>query len=143
VLGKALTAFDGKTNVSSTMNLKTTTGTRKVSFGKVLINISIAHNPIQVSVNGPPVPAFFKKAGEVITGKAVSTIRIYIALVVLILTVFMSGNLMYGGVKSSLTAIGRNPLAKGAVSRGLLQVLILGVIVLVLGLFSVYLVLKM
>lgn len=143
VLGKALTSFDGKTNVSSTMTLKTTTGSRKVSFGKVTVDISIAHNPIQVSVTGPPVPAFFKKAGEVITGKAVSTVRIYIALIVLLLTVFMSGNLMYGGVKSSLTAIGRNPLAKGAVSKGLLQVIILGVIVLVLGLFSVYLVLKM
>ena len=89
------------------------------------------------------MPAFFKKAGEAITGKSVSTIRLYVALVILLVTVFITGSLLYGGVRSSLIAIGRNPLAKGAVARGLVQVIILGVIIFVLGLFSIYLILKL
>ena len=125
------------------MTLKTNSGNKKVAIGKIVVDIGIAHNPIQVSVNGPPVPAFLKKAGQVITGKTVSTWRLYIALIVLLLTVFVAGSLLYGGVRSSLVAIGRNPLAKGAVARGLIQVIVLGVIIFVLGLFSIYLILKL
>jgi len=143
VLGKSLTTFDGKNNVSGYMTLKTNSGNKKVAIGKIVVDIGIAHNPIQVSVNGPPVPAFLKKAGQVITGKTVSTWRLYIALIVLLLTVFVAGSLLYGGVRSSLVAIGRNPLAKGAVARGLIQVIVLGVIIFVLGLFSIYLILKL
>lgn len=143
VLGKSLTTFDGKNNVSGYMTLKTNSGNKKVAIGKIVVDIGIAHNPIQVSVNGPPVPAFLKKAGQAITGKTVSTWRLYIALIVLVLTVFIAGSLLYGGVRSSLIAIGRNPLAKGAVARGLVQVIVLGVIIFVLGLFSIYLILKL
>ncbi len=143
VLGKALSGFDGKNNVSSKMSVKTNSGSRTVAIGKVLVDIGIAHNPIKVSVEGPPVPAFFKRAGEAITGKTVSTVRLYIAAVVLLLTMFVSGGLLYGGVRSSLVAIGRNPLAKKSVNRGLLQVILFGVIIFVIGLFSIYLILKL
>lgn len=143
VLGKALTAFDGKQNVSSTMTLKTSVGKNNVAIGKIVVDISIAHNPLAVSVTGPPVPAFFKKAGEIISGKPVSTVRLYISIIILIITVFVTGSLLYGGVRSSLVAIGRNPLAKKSIGRGLVQVIILGLIIFVLGLFSVYLLLKL
>ena len=142
VLGKALSGFDGKQNVSGLMTIKTNSGNKKVAIGFVVVDISIAHNPMQVSVTGPPVPAIFKKAGEVITGKQVSTVRLYVSMIVLLITLFVSGSLMYGGVRSSLVAIGRNPLAKGAVARGLVQVIILGIIIFVIGLFSIYLILK-
>lgn len=143
VLGKALTGFDGKQNVSSTMTLKTSIGKNEVAIGKIVVDISIAHNPLSVSVTGPPVPAFLKKAGEVISGKPVSTVRLYISVVILIITVFVTGSLLYGGVRSSLVAIGRNPLAKKSIGRGLVQVIILGLTIFVLGLFSVYLLLKL
>ena len=143
VLGKALTSFDGKQNVSSTMTLKTSIGKNDVAIGKIVVDISIAHNPLSVSVTGPPVPALLKKAGEVISGKPVSTVRLYISVMILIITVFVTGSLLYGGVRSSLVAIGRNPLAKKSIGRGLVQVIVLGLIIFVLGLFSVYLLLKL
>lgn len=143
ILGKALTGFDGKNNISGSMTLKTKIGSRTVQIGMIVVDISISHNPIKVSVNGPPVPTFLKRAGEVITGKSVSTWRLYIALVILVVTVFITGSLLYGGVRSSLVAIGRNPLAKGSISRGLIQVIVMGVIIFVLGLFSIYLILKL
>lgn len=143
VLGRALTPFDGKTKVSSTTALKSTVGKQTVAIGKIVVDISIAHNPLSVTVTGPPVPAVFKKAGEVISGKPVSTIRIYMSIIILLITVFVTGSLLYGGVRSSLIAIGRNPLAKTSIVRGLAQVIILGLIIFVLGLFSVYLLLKL
>lgn len=143
VLGKALSGFDGKKNVNGTMVLKSSVGKQTVAIGKIVVDVSIAHNPLSVSITGPPVPAFLKKAGDVISGKPVSTVRLYVAVLILLITVFVTGSLMYGGVRSSLVAIGRNPLAKKSIGRGLIQVIILGLIIFVLGLFSVYLLLKL
>jgi len=50
---------------------------------------------------------------------------------------------LYGGIRSSIISIGRNPLAKKSIVRGLIQVITVGVIILVIGLFSVYLLLRL
>lgn len=143
ILGKALTNFDGVSNASGTATLKTSTGTKNVSIGYVQIDISISHNPLAVSVSGPPVPAFLRKTGENIAGKPVSTVRLYVSFAVLIITLFMTTSLLYGGVRSSLISIGRNPLAKKSILRGLVQVIVLGIIVFVIGLVAIYLLLKL
>lgn len=143
ILGKALTAFDGTKNVSGTAQLATNSGSKEVSIGFAQIDISISHNPMAVSVSGPPVPSFLRKSGENIAGKPVSTVRLYVSLAILLITLFMTGSLLYGGVRSSLISIGRNPLAKKSILRGLIQVVILGLIVFVIGLLAIYLLLKL
>ncbi len=142
VLGKALSNFAGQ-QALGTANLKTNGGTQTVAIGTIQVDIGISHNPLAISVTGPPVPAFLKKAGESISGKPVSTVRLYAALGVLFVTGFMTASLLYGGVRSSLNSIGRNPLAKKSILRGLIQVIVLGMIVFVIGLFAIYLLLKL
>ncbi|QQS18685.1 hypothetical protein IPL68_01180 [Candidatus Saccharibacteria bacterium] len=61
----------------------------------------------------------------------------------MLVTIFMTGSLLYGGVRSSLVSIGRNPLAKKSILRGLIQVVILGLTVFVIGLIAIYLLLKL
>jgi hypothetical protein len=143
ILGKALTDFNGSVNVSGTATLATSNGTKNVSIGFIQIDISISHNPLAVSVSGPPVPAFLRKSGESIAGKPVSTVRLYVSMGVLVVTLFMTASLLYGGVRSSLISIGRNPLAKKSILRGLIQVVVLGLIVFVIGLVAIYLLLKL
>ncbi len=142
ILGKALQNFDGS-KALSTATLKSKDGTQKVAIGLIQVDIGISHNPLAVSVTGPPVPAFLKRAGDAVSGKPVSTVRLYAALGVLFITGFMTASLLYGGVRSSLIAIGRNPLAKKSILRGLIQVVVLGMIVFVIGLFAIYLLLKL
>lgn len=142
VLGKALGTFSGQ-QALGTATLQTSKGKQTVSIGLVQVDIGISHNPLAVTVTGPPVPAFLKKAGDAISGKPVSTVRLYAALGVLFITGFMTASLLYGGVRSSLNAIGRNPLAKKSILRGLIQVIVLGLIVFVIGLFAIYLLLKL
>jgi hypothetical protein len=143
ILGKALTSFDGSKGVSGTADLATSGGTKQVSIGLVQIDISISHNPLAVSVSGPPVPSFLRKSGENIAGKPVSTVRLYVSLAILLITLFMTASLLYGGVRSSMISIGRNPLAKKSILRGLVQVVVLGLIVFVIGLVAIYLLLKL
>ena len=143
ILGKALTAFDGQRGVSGTTKLSTSGGSKQVSIGFVQVDIGISRNPFAASLEGPPVPSFLRKSGENIAGKPVSTIRLYVSLAILIITLFMTSNLLYGGVRSSLISIGRNPLAKKSILRGLIQVVVLGLIVFVIGLLAIYLLLKL
>jgi co-chaperonin GroES (HSP10) len=143
ILGKALTGFDGTKNVNGTAKLKTSGGEKPVSIGFIQIDIGISRNPLAVSVSGPPVPAFLRKSGDSIAGKPVSTVRLYVSMAVLLITIFMSGSLLYGGVRSSIVSIGRNPLAKKSILRGLIQVVVMGLMVFVIGLVAIYLLLKL
>ncbi|MBP7857694.1 MAG: hypothetical protein WAW63_02045 [Candidatus Saccharimonadales bacterium] len=143
ILGKALSGFDGSKNVSGNASLTSSSGKKDVAIGLIQIDIGISRNPLAVSVSGPPVPAFLRKSGDSIAGKPVSTVRLYVSLAILLITIFMTGSLLYGGVRSSLVSIGRNPLAKKSILRGLIQVVVLGLIVFVIGLIAIYLLLKL
>jgi hypothetical protein len=50
--------------------------------------------------------------------------------------------MFYIGVRSGITAIGRNPLSKKDITKGLLQVILASMVVFIIGLFAVYLLLK-
>jgi len=50
--------------------------------------------------------------------------------------------LVYGSVRSSIVAIGRNPLAKKTIQSSMLKVIGIAIIVLITSLGTVYMVLK-
>jgi hypothetical protein len=143
VLGKAKSDFDGSKNVSGTMSLQTSNGTTTtVALGLVEVSIGISHNPLAGGEDNS-VPGFLRKASQAIADKPVSKVRIYMSLVVLLLTVVIVGSFLYGSGRSSLKAIGRNPLARRSIVRGMFQVTLIGLIIFVIGLFAVYLILKL
>lgn len=144
IVGKAVESFDGKTQVQSIATLTDQQGTPKsVSIGRIAVNIDVAHNPDYTPVVAQDgVPDFLAQAVDVITNKPVGAIRIYAALVVIILAFIIAAVLLYSGVRNSMTAIGRNPLAKRSIMRNLLQVILLALIVFIIGVIAVYLLLK-
>lgn len=143
ILGKALEGFDGSNNVISTTQLTTSAGTKPVSLGLIQVDVGVSHNPLASGEGSDAfVPGFLRDLAKAIAGKPVSAARIYISLAILLLTIVIAGSLLYGGVRSSLVSIGRNPLARRSVLRGLTQVMLIGVIILVIGLVAIYLLLK-
>lgn len=144
IVGKAVESFDGKTQVQSIATLTDQNGTPKsVSIGRIAVNIDVAHNPDYTPVVAQDgVPDFLAQAVDVITNKPVGAIRIYASLVVIILAFIIAAVLLYSGVRNSMTAIGRNPLAKRSIMRNLLQVILLALIVFIIGVIAVYLLLK-
>lgn len=141
ILGRALTDFDANKNVSGVSDLATSEGIRKVVIGLVTVDIGVSHNPLADS-GGSPIPLIVKRAAEAMAGRPVSALRIYVALAVLIIVISMSGSILYGGVKTTLTAIGRNPLAGSVILRGLLQVVFMSLIIFAFGIFAIYLLLR-
>jgi len=62
---------------------------------------------------------------------------------ILIIIAAISGSILYGGVRTTMVSIGRNPLAKASIMRGLAQVVLVSIIIFIIGLIGVYLLLKL
>lgn len=143
VVGRALEAWNGVDNVNATSSLTDSAGNnRDVNIGRVLADISVSRNP-GYGPSDSGLPDAIKRAAESIAGKEVSTARIYTALIVFVISTFVAGTVMYGGVRSGIISIGRNPLSKKSIVRGMVQVVLFGLIIFILGLFGVYLLIKL
>jgi hypothetical protein len=143
VLGKADGSFNGTSNVQGTTSLKNSQGqTVKVAIGTIPVDLSIIHNPL-ASKQTDYVPSFLAKTATTISSKPVSAARIYLGLTILLVSAAVTANVVYSGVRSGMQAIGRNPLSKKSIIRSLVQTVIAGLIIFIVGIFAVYLLLKL
>jgi hypothetical protein len=144
VVGKATEALSGKdTNkVVGTAKIKDSSGKeRQVRIARITVDISIKANPLLKADNN--LPEALKRASELIAGKPVSPVRVYISLVLLAVTAAIAASLIFSAVRSAFIAIGRNPLSKRSIIKGMFQVVIIGLMVFISGVFGVYLLLKL
>jgi hypothetical protein len=144
VLGRATSEFDAKNNVAGTTELKDTTGkvVKSVTLGIITVAVDIRHNPNEKSTKAE-VPQWLQRVGEAVAEKPVGPLRIYLSIAITGISIVATIVMLSSGVKSSLVAIGRNPLSKKSIYRGLLEVIMTSLIVLIIGLFAVYLLLKL
>jgi hypothetical protein len=138
ILGKALQSFDGKSTAVGSTTLNGTT----VQLGRIIVDISVAHNPIYQAPVAAGVPHFLARAAQYVTNKPVSAVRLYSSLAIFSLSTVIAASLLYSAVRNSVRAVGRNPLAKHLIMRNLLQVVLIALIVFIIGLLAVYLLLK-
>lgn len=143
IVGRALAGFDGKTGVIGTADIKDSNGaTHSVSIGRIQTDITVARNPL-LKATEPNVPTFLRKAAESIAGKPVNATRVYLGIAIFGMSTMVAGSLLYSGVRSAIISIGRNPLSKKSIIRGMIQVIITALIIFILGIFGVYLLLKL
>ncbi len=142
IIGKAISSFDGETGVLSTTEIDDNGTPKKVAIGRVQIDVGVSGNPL-LRPTRANLPGFLERAAETVAGKSpVNPLRIYISMIILFVSAAVSGILLYSGVRSSLISIGRNPLSKKSITRSLLQVIMTSIIILLLGIFGVYLLLR-
>jgi hypothetical protein len=142
VVGRAITGFNGRDGVISKAEFKNGDNTQSVSISRIQVDIGVARNPLLKAAE-PNLPEFLKRAAESLAGKPVSPAKAYISAVIFVLSTIIAATLMYGGIRSAITSIGRNPLSKKSIIRGMLQVIITGLIIFISGIFGVYLLLKL
>lgn len=144
VFGRATEAFDGKGVTLGTTTLKDTTGkdNKTVTLGSIPVTVDIKHNPNDVTTK-VNVPSFLERIGVAIAEKPVSEIRIYLSLAIMGLSIITTIAMLYSGVRNSVISIGRNPMSKKSIFKALLQVIVTSLLILVIGLFAVYLLLKL
>ncbi len=142
IVGKALTNFNGKDNIIGTTKIKDTAGKEKeVHIGYITTDISLGKNP-QFKTEAQ-VPEALRKVSTAVAQKQVTASKIYIGMVLLFLTSVIAAIVLYAGVRSSMIALGRNPLSRKSILRGMFQVIITSIIIFICGLFGVYLLLKL
>jgi hypothetical protein len=144
VFGRAAGGFDGKSNSigATTLKYDGSSATQPVQLGLIPVAISIQRNPNEKSTkaNLPPV---LQKLGQAIADKPVGPLRIYLSIGITGLSIMVALTTLYAGIRNALIAIGRNPLSKKSIFRGLAEIIITGFLILIIGLFAVYLLLKL
>jgi hypothetical protein len=89
------------------------------------------------------VPQLVQRLANAIAAKQVSQLPIIISLIILVVSFFASGIITFTATRSAIISIGRNPLSKGSVVAGLVQVMVLVVVILMVGLGSIFMVLRL
>lgn len=144
VFGRANGTFDGRGVTLGTAALKDNNGGSKgeVSLGSVPVTIDIKRNPNEKSTKAK-VPEMLERLGQAIAEKEVSPIRIYLSLGITGISIIAAIAILYSGVRNSVISIGRNPMSKKSIFRALLEIILTSALILIIGLFAVYLLLKL
>jgi hypothetical protein len=144
VFGRAAASFDGKGVTLGTSELKDTSGTtnKTVTLGSIPVTINIQRNP-NIKSTKVDVPNWLERLGVQIAEKQISPIRIYLSMGITAVSLVTAIVMLYAGVRNAIIAIGRNPMTKRSIFRALLEVILTSILILVIGLFAVYLLLKL
>ncbi|HSW85439.1 MAG TPA: hypothetical protein VLF79_02385 [Candidatus Saccharimonadales bacterium] len=142
IVGRASAGFNGNSNVIGTQALKSgQSKSSNISIGLVPVNVKLAPNPLNVK-NAKNIPQFIGGVANSLANKPVSSPRLYLSLAVFVAAVLTTFTIIYSGVRNSVLAIGRNPLARFAIARGLIETVSVGLIIFAVGVFAVYLILR-
>lgn len=144
VFGRATDPFDGEGISLGTTTLKDAEGktNKTVKLGSVPVTIDIRDNPTVKSTKAN-VPEILERAGQAIAEKPVSPIRIYLSIAIAVVCVIAVLLILYAGVRNGVVSIGRNPMSKKSIFRALIEIILTSVVILIIGVFAVYLLLKL
>ena len=143
VFGRAGGSFSGKSNSVGSSTLKYSDGsTQSVALGMVPVAINIQRNPNQKSTKTNLPPAL-QRLGQAIADKPIGPLRMYLSIGITGLSIIVALVTLYAGIRNALIAIGRNPLSKKSIFRALVEIILTGFLILIIGLFAVYLLLKL
>ena len=144
VLGRASGSFNDSSVSLGKTTLKDVNGsaTKTVKLGSVPVTINVQSNPNETSTKAK-VPEMLERIGQAIAEKEVSPIRIYLSLAITAVTLIATIAVLYSGVRNSIISIGRNPMSKKSIFRALLEIILTSFLILIIGLFAVYLLLRL
>jgi hypothetical protein len=144
VFGRAAADFDGKGITLGSTVLKDASGktTKTVTFGSIPVTIDIRSNP-NIKSTKVKVPSFLERIGLAAAEKQVSPIRVYLSLAITAVSIIAAIAIIYAGVRNGVISIGRNPMSKKSIFRALVEVILTSILILIIGMFAVYLLLKL
>ena len=144
VLGRAVGSFDGSDVSLGKTTLRDDSGTElgSVNLGSVPVTIDIKRNPNEQSTEAN-LPEPLKRVGQAIAEKEVSPVRIYLSMAITAVSLVSAIVVLYAGVRNGVISIGRNPMSKKSIFRALAEVILTSFLIVIIGLFAVYLLLRL
>jgi nucleoside-triphosphatase THEP1 len=113
--------------------------THTILVARVSLQVNVGHYDVP---NNSLLPAFLRSIANTIAGRDVDVIRVLLAMIILVLGFAAVITIVFSSIRSTINAIGRNPMAAAAVRLGLLEVLLIALLVAVMTLVISYLVLR-
>ena len=133
-----------KDSETTTTNLTDTNGKKtSVHVGSIDVQVNISYYSPPRSALDAMVPTFLLNLGSSIAGKDLSPLRVLIGFSFLFMGFVIAGIMLQSGVRSGIISLGRNPLAHNFLRRGLIDVLVTSVAVLLITALVFYFVLTL
>lgn len=133
-----------KDSKTTTTSLTDTNGKKtSVHVGSIDIQVNISYYSPPRSALDAMVPTFLLNLGSSIAGKDLSPLRVLIGFSFLFMGFVIAGIMLQSGVRSGIISLGRNPLAHNFLRRGLIDVLVTSVAVLLITALVFYFVLTL
>ncbi len=139
VVGIAQSGFSGQPALKS-VTVKTTGGASQTA------HIGVIQAVVQVVYYTVPaktvLPAYVQQVVQAVGGKPITAARLVLVGVILVAAMVVVGFLMFSAVQGSIISIGRNPLAKTSIYRGVFQAAATSMIILIVAVAGAYIVLR-
>ena len=110
---------------------------KSVEVHIAVMNMDVAIRPPKLVSTSQEDNNWIKSLGNSLVGHELSTARIVAALAIFFTLMVIEGELIYGTIASTITAIGRNPLAKKSILAQSFKSVKIAVTILFLGIASV------
>lgn len=142
IVGSAQAGLDTVTTVNRTITDKDgKSETIKVGLLPIAINVSHYSAPASQGTISSFVPPFLQSIANTIAGRQVTPIRVLLGAAALLLGFVAIIVILSTAIRNGLISLGRNPLAQGALRKGLVDVIIAAIGLLVVTTVVVYVVL--
>lgn len=141
IIGVAQGDFNPDTSSRTVTVEKDDGSSQEASVGSVPVAIHVGY--YAVSDQDSAVPGGLQELGNTLAGRPVSALKIFIALTLAVAGLGAASVILFSGVRSSLTSIGRNPMAKTSIYSGLRKVVAVSLVIFTGALVTSYLVLRL
>lgn len=139
VIGTAQADFDGSGSDVTKRTVTDSSGkSTEVSIGQIPVVINVSTYTSTAGKQAYVIPNWLQNLSNTLAGKSVSPIRIVVAGLILLVALVCITVLLYAAVRNSIISIGRNPLSRASVLRGLLEVLGIAAGILALAAGAIY-----
>lgn len=140
IVGVAQTNFD-VAKAERTVSVQKANGESvETKVGSVLVAVQIGYYAVS-AVDGQKATGL-QQLGSSLAGKEVSAVKVFIALIIALTGTIAAAVILYAGVKSGFTAVGRNPLARLSIFRGLKRISIFSLSIFIIALLVGYAILR-
>lgn len=137
IIGIAQTSFSSTSPEATTEQVKDKNGKlQQIKVGYVRLTIAIASG--NTSAAGSQAANFLQRLIKSLTGRTIPTIRIVLGIVVAFLSLVSLVTLIYTSIYGSIISVGRNPLAKHAIFRTLIFVMIVACLTIAIASVTIY-----
>lgn len=139
IIGTAQNDLDSVTTINRTVKTKDGED-QTIKVGLLLVAVNVAYYSASSSEGAIAsfVPPFLQSVANTIAGRPVSALRVLLGTLVLLAGFVTAMIILYTSIRNGVISIGRNPLAQGALRKGMRDVILAVIGLLGMTAFLVY-----